>query len=139
MWSADPQAVKKLVFVASSNHRCRSRQIFGDAKDFCPNFPKLARKNYKGDLPKKSKKTSAFWFWAPFSSNQRTSNDSVKVVTPFCPDFHGFCPDFKGVLPGFSPNQHLWWCACTSAYPPPTPVRQMTKTEQLENTFAVKQ
>jgi len=101
MWSADPQAVKKLVFVASSNHRCRSRQIFGDAKDFCPNFPKLARKNYKGDLPKKSKKTSAFWFWAPFSSNQRTSNDSVKVVTPFCPDFHGFCPDFKGFCPDF--------------------------------------
>jgi len=26
------------------NHRCRSRQIFGGAKDFCPNFLKLARK-----------------------------------------------------------------------------------------------
>ena len=26
------------------DHRCRSRQIFRDAKDFCPNFPKLSRK-----------------------------------------------------------------------------------------------
>jgi len=25
---------------------CRSRQIFGGAKDFCPNFPKLPRKNF---------------------------------------------------------------------------------------------
>jgi len=28
----------------TDTHRCRSRQIFGDAKDFCLNFPKLARK-----------------------------------------------------------------------------------------------
>jgi len=26
------------------HHRRRSRQIFGSAKDFCPNFPKLAQK-----------------------------------------------------------------------------------------------
>jgi len=28
------------------NHRCRSKQSFGVAMDFCPNFPKLARKNF---------------------------------------------------------------------------------------------
>jgi len=26
------------------DHRCKSRKIFGGAKDFCPNFSKLARK-----------------------------------------------------------------------------------------------
>jgi len=29
---------------ALNTHRCRSRQIFGGAKDFFSNFPKLARK-----------------------------------------------------------------------------------------------
>jgi len=29
----------------SKAHRSWSRQMFGDAKNFCPNFPKLARKN----------------------------------------------------------------------------------------------
>jgi len=27
-----------------STHRCRNRQIFGGAKEFCPDSPKLARK-----------------------------------------------------------------------------------------------
>jgi len=33
------------------HRRCRSRQIFGIAKDFCPNFPKLARKVFCAILP----------------------------------------------------------------------------------------
>ena len=28
-------------------HRCRSRRTLGGAKDFCPNFPELARKKFK--------------------------------------------------------------------------------------------
>ena len=32
-------------------HRCRSRQNFWGAKDFCPNFPKLAWKVFLGLLP----------------------------------------------------------------------------------------
>jgi len=31
-------------FQMAEKHRCRGRQIFGGAKDFCLNFPKLARK-----------------------------------------------------------------------------------------------
>ena len=27
-----------------AEHRCRTKKIFGGAKDFCPNFPKLTRK-----------------------------------------------------------------------------------------------
>jgi len=39
---------------ASNNgveHRCSSKQIFGGAKDFCPNFPKLARKVFVRLMP----------------------------------------------------------------------------------------
>jgi len=32
-------------------HRCRSRQIFRGGQDFCPNFPKLARKVFVWPLP----------------------------------------------------------------------------------------
>ena len=32
-------------------HRCRSKQTFGGANDFCPNFPKLARKAVLRLLP----------------------------------------------------------------------------------------
>jgi len=32
-------------------HRCRSKQIFGGAKDFCPNFSKLAQKVFVQLLP----------------------------------------------------------------------------------------
>jgi len=32
------------IFKNIFSHRCRSKQIFGSAKDFCPNFPKLAQK-----------------------------------------------------------------------------------------------
>jgi len=90
IWSPDVQ---------TSNHRCRSRQIFGGAKDFFLNFPKLAR-NIFGPLLVRSfiqedlqlgwppKKEKVFmWFckrWAPFPSNQ------THVVRHFCPDFQVF-------------------------------------------------
>jgi len=39
-------------------HRCRSRQIFGGAKDFCPNFLKLARKKLQRKWPQKKQKNN---------------------------------------------------------------------------------
>ena len=37
--------LRYIVFTCSKlSHRCRSRQTFGDAKDFCLSFPKLIRK-----------------------------------------------------------------------------------------------
>jgi len=67
LWGRDPpvgnhctrlfptvREIDKLNFSVTFNHRCRSRQISGGAKSFCPNFPKIARKRYKEiDLPKK--------------------------------------------------------------------------------------
>jgi len=63
-------------------HRCRSKQIFGGAKDFCPNFPKLARKVVrlltKNFLPQRLLRSFSVWTpknglnlffckrWAPF-------------------------------------------------------------------------
>jgi len=37
-------AIIPLSFQKRSNRRCRSRKIFGGAKDFRPNLPKLPRK-----------------------------------------------------------------------------------------------
>ena len=37
------------------NHRCRSKRIFGGAKDFCSTFPKLAQKVVMHTLP------TVFW------------------------------------------------------------------------------
>jgi len=34
----------KLFVTITNKHSCRSRQNSGDAKNFCPNFPKLPRK-----------------------------------------------------------------------------------------------
>ena len=119
-------------------HRYRSRQIFGGAKDFCPNFPKLVRKNVSPlfvhcmntVFQMTFKKTSSCHFGrhclkskqngaqikAPFLHFQGVCRDFQKV----CEGFHRFCPDFHGfsdVLPGFLPNQNVWGCACTPCTP----------------------
>jgi len=91
-------------------HRCRSRLIFGGAKDFCPNFPKLARK-----------------FWPLFGKYLlmktffgMTSKKGLRVLLPtlgaiFARIFRKL-PRFSGIFPGFSPNQNFWGCcACTPA------------------------
>jgi len=59
-------------------HRCRSRQMFGGTKDFCPNFPKLG-----GKKPNKmtSKKTTAFHFMLGALYKSR------HFKYHFCPDF----------------------------------------------------
>jgi len=81
-------------------HRCRSKQKFGGAKDFCQNFSKLARKVVQrlptSFLPQRSWRP--FLVWPPkkvficFSTN---------VGRHFCPDFQGFCSDFQGFCPDF--------------------------------------
>jgi len=72
----------------ATTHRCRSKQTFGGAKDFCPNSPKLARKK----LQKMTSKEKFFmWFWAPFFSHQsilgatfaHIFRDFVKVFRDF--------------------------------------------------------
>ena len=52
-------------------HRCSSRQIFGGAKNFCPNLPELARKNLQRKWPLKNNCLHSFSCWVHFL-NQST-------------------------------------------------------------------
>jgi len=66
------------------NHRCRSKQVFGGAKHFCPNFPKLAWKAVFHLL----------WtvFWCDLQKMVFTCFPA-NLGRYFCPDFQGFCID----------------------------------------------
>jgi len=61
--------------------RCRSTQIFGVAKNFCPNFRKLARKNFERKWP--PTKTSSLSFCVPFLQNKQTYSNFADVCTYF--------------------------------------------------------
>ena len=112
-----PSAVARQHF---REHRCRNRQIFWGAKDFCPNLPKLARKVFMWLLPTDflpqrswrpcfgvtSKKGLHVFFckcWPPFlyfEVKQRWA--------PFLSGFPRIFPRFSGIFPGISTNQNFW-------------------------------
>jgi len=106
-------------------HRCRSRQILGSAKDFCPNFPKLTRKVL-----------CDFWLqifclcvfckrWAPFFFNQPFLPAFLEFYPDFqvfCPEFQGFCSDFQGFYPDFRQIKTFGGAFARPAPPPPTPL-----------------
>ena len=66
--------------------RCRSKQIFGGAKDFCPNFAKLVQKVVVQLLPT--------GFWCDLHKMVFTCF-SANVGRHFCLDFQGFCQNFQ--------------------------------------------
>jgi len=89
------------------HHRFNSRENFGVAKDFCPNFPKLSRKvfcatfTYKfsptkimktfcGVTSKKGLHVIFCKTWAPFLK-------SSKVGRHFHANFRGCFPDFQQI------------------------------------------
>jgi len=84
-------------------HRRRSKEIFGGAKDFRPNFSKLARKFFLRLLPTNlHPKIMKIIFWCGlqkkvficFSANVgRHFLKSNNVGRHFCPDFRGYCQD----------------------------------------------
>jgi len=57
------------------------------AKNFCPNFPKLARKDSNANdfKKKKQKRLNFILFWA-FFSNESTSNTIFAQISPNLPD-----------------------------------------------------
>jgi len=109
----------------------RSKQIFWGAKDFCPNFPKLARKVDvrlfpTNSLPEKSMKTisgvtSKIKAFILFSANRWTPFFEVKRrLAPFLHGFSrilsrhlGIFPRFSGILHEFLTNQNFCWRSCT--------------------------
>jgi len=94
---------------------CWSKQIFGGAKDFLPNFP---------NLPKKlSCNCCRPFLWCELQKNG-LHLFSCKSLAPFLPrfsvilpKFSQILPKFSGILPGFSTNQNFWGCACTFCIP----------------------
>jgi len=80
----------------TTTHRCRSKQIFGSAKNFCPNVPKLAWKvvlqlvPYKFALTENVKTCT----WCDFQ--KRYSFVFLQALGAiFCLNFQGFCPDLR--------------------------------------------
>jgi len=116
------------------SHRCRSKQIFGGAKDFCPNFPKLARKVILWLLPTNvlsqrswshffcvtSKKRSSFVFrkrWEPFFEVKQHWAPFLFGFLGISHRYFGIFPKFSGIVPGLSTNQNYWRCACPPCNP----------------------
>jgi len=95
-------------------HRCRSRQNFaGGAKDFRPNFLKLAQKVFVRVLPTNCLLRRS---WRPFFGMTSESKKGLDVF--FCKRWAQFFKIKKRwapFLPGFSTNQNFWGCACTPA------------------------
>jgi len=60
-------------------HRCRSRQIFGGSKEFCPNFRKLAQKNFGPLFVRIFSHDDRFWD----DLQKRSSCDSAHVGRHF--------------------------------------------------------
>jgi len=129
------------------HRRCSGRQIFKGAKDFSPNLPKLARKNF-GPLFVRIfshedrfwddiQKTVSMWFctcqahffqikarWMPFLlvflGTLPIFSEIFRMFQRFSqimPRFPQVLPGFSGTLPIFSPNQKFWGAL---APPPPT-------------------
>jgi len=85
-------------------HRCISSEIFGVAKDFCQNFPKLSRKVFCATFTYKFFPTKIMrtFFGATYKKVMLFSGNlghhflkSNKVRRHFHADFQGCCPDFQ--------------------------------------------
>ena len=111
----------------STLHRCSSKQMFQNAKDIFPNFPKLARNVSVRLLPTISLPQRS---WRPFfgvSSNIKGLNVFFyNRWAHFCEIKQRWAPfllGFSEILPRLLTNQSFLGCACTPAQPPPTPLR----------------
>ena len=117
-------------------HRCRGRHIFGIAKDFFPNFPKLARNifvrlflqiiSHKDPLFGMTSKNGLHVFfckrWVPFLKSNNVARhfwNQATLRAIFAQSFRDFAqileilPRLSGILPRFSTNHNFCWCACT--------------------------
>ena len=87
------------------NHTCRSRQIFGGAKEFCPDSPKLAPKSKKTSKKKEKlimsirvpcdlQKKAVHVNWGAISCRFERHYFQIKAFG------HHSCSDFQGDLEG---------------------------------------
>ena len=89
---------------------CRSKQIFGGAKNFCPNFWKLARKK----LHKKK--------WPPKKSFPVFLGAIFAQIFKVLLRFSEILWKFSKICPNFFQIKTLWGAIAPPAHPPRTPV-----------------
>ena len=93
-------------------HRCRSRQMFGGAKDCCPNIPKLTQKAFVGLLPTTFLPQRSWRSFLCMASKKRSSCVFLETLGAiFAQIFRDFARMFE--------NQNFWECAgtpCTPSY-----------------------
>jgi len=118
----------RLAKIGLETTRCRGRQIFGGAKDFCPNLLKLTRKICVSKMIRtllwKSHKKGLHVYYGEEKSQIQTYFDSQshhhtmrrKLSKHLCPNFAGFFSVFSEILPGFLTNQSFWGGACTPVH-----------------------
>ena len=110
------QGLSKKESKLHSTHRCRSRHVFGGAKDFVPKF---ARKVFGKLLCVSiSFHTNQFWDDLQKKSSSHVGCQFIKIKqrwAPFLAVSSGSLPRISCILPGFSTNQNFWRCACTPA------------------------
>ena len=99
-----------------AGHRCRSRQIFGGAKEFCLYSRKRARKiRQTSGLQKKALHVKSGTISCQFGRHYF----QIKACwAPFLLRFSGSFRRFSEISPGFfvfSPNQNFWGCASNPA------------------------
>jgi len=124
------------------SHRCRSWQIFGDAKEFCPNSPNLPEKIKQKSPPKKCQFGRHFFqikaCWKPFLLK---FSGVCEVSQRFFPNFVGFCPNFRGFCPDFNQIGTFDGAVAPPAPPLPTlvyridPISMVKKSCVTENVF----
>jgi len=103
------------------HHRFRSRQSFGYAKDFCPNFPKLPEK-FCVTFAYKFSPTKIIKTFFGVTSKKVFMCFSAKLGRYFFKvkqRWASFLRWFSGMLPRFPANQNFWGCAYTLCTPPP--------------------
>ena len=123
-WDMKPLRLR-LVKIGLETTRCRSRQIFGGAKDFCPNLLTLTWKicvvkmikTFLGSHTEKGLHVSygeeKSQIQTNFDSQSHSSQNENKVVEKSVPTFFRIFSVFSEILPGFLTNQNIWGCTCT--------------------------
>jgi len=104
------------------SHRCRSRQIFVDAKDFCPNFPKLVRKNFGPLFVQMFSHEDCCWDDVQIKSSCNFGCHFTRIFIEFAMVFTScarMSADFPQIFSDFAQiftTSKFWGCICTSLH-----------------------
>jgi len=75
--------------------KCKSRQMYGGAKDFAQISPNLPEKNLKNP------KSLHMILGTIFLKSKHIKRHFCLYFQRFCEGFHKICPDFHGFCPDF--------------------------------------